>query len=111
MIVIITEWALQISFLQPQMLRYLLGLNYSIFFDTFQDACLILLGFEMMCGWDKILNSGGKFCRPQDIQPTQASQNITVCLGTVPYARCHILEYSEMNCMSSIKYNIWLWKV
>ena len=67
----------------------------------------------MMCGWYKILNKMHDFakCRPQDIQPTQASQNITVCLGTVPYAICHILEYSETNCMSSMKYNIWLWKV
>ena len=70
-----------------------------------------------MHGWHKILDIGckmwlcTKICRPQDIQPTQAFLNITVCLGTVPYARCHILEYSETNCMSSMKYNIWLWKV
>ena len=86
------------------------------FFDTFQDACLILLGLEIMCGWYKILDSGfnmhdfANFCRPQDIQLTQVSQNITVYLGTVPYAWCHILEYSEMNCMSFMKYNIWLWE-
>ena len=69
-----------------------------------------------MHGWYKILNSGckmcdfAKICRSQNIQPTQASQNIAVCLGTVPYARSHILEYSEMNYMSSMKYDIWLWK-
>ena len=62
----------------------------------------------MMHGWYKMLNSGckmpdfAKICRPQDIQLTQVSQNITVYLGTVPYARCHVLEYHETNCMSSI---------
>ena len=55
----------------------LLELNYSIFFNTFQDACLILLGLEMMHGWYEILNSGckmcdfAKFCRLRDIQPTR----------------------------------------
>ena len=65
-----------------------------------------------MRGWYKRLNSGckmrdfAKFCRLQEIQPTRVFQNITVCVGTVLYARCHALECSEMKCMRSIKYNI-----
>lgn len=77
---------------------------------------LILLGFEMMRGWYKMLNGGCKmrdfarFCKLQKFQPTRAFQNITVYLGTVPYAIFHVLEHSEMNCMRSRKHNVWLAK-
>ena len=106
----ICEPALQISFLQPQICRYLLELNYSILFNTFQDAFLILLGLEMMHGWYEILNSGckmrdfAKFCRLQDIQSTQVPQGITVYLYTVSCTKRHVLKISETNCMSSMNW-------
>ena len=64
-----------------------------------------------MHGWYEILNSGCKmrdfaeFCRLREIQPTRVPQNITVYLDTVSHAKFHVLKISEMNCMSSMKYN------
>ena len=69
-----------------------------------------------MHGWYEILNSSckmrdfGKFCRLQDIQPTRVPQDITVRLDTVSRNKYHVLEFSETNCMSSMKYNSWLSK-
>ena len=80
------------------------------FFNIFQDAFLILLGLETMHGWYEVLNSGckmrdfGKFCRLREIQPTRVPQDITIYLDTVSRAKCHVLEFSETNCMSSMNW-------
>ena len=63
-----------------------------------------------MHGWYEVLNSGkmcdfAKFCKLQDIQSTRVPQNIRVYLDTVSRAKRHVLKISEMNCMSSMKYN------
>ena len=64
----------------------------------------------MMHGWYEILNSGRKmrdfekFCRLRDIQPTRVPHNITVYLGTVYCAKCHVSKFSETNCMSSMNW-------